>query len=88
MILHGYIIAQLILCENQFSEIIGLLCSLPALPVSPNQILIGSKLLKPHRPSCVKLLRADADFRAKAELESVCKSGRGIDINAGGVHFA
>ena len=33
-----------------------------------------SQRFKAHRPPCVKLLRADADFGAVAEFKAVCKT--------------
>src|SRR3972149_667165 len=46
------------------------------------------KFLEPHRPSGVKLLRADADLRPQPEFPPVGKPGRGVDEHHPGIHLA
>ena len=40
-----------------------------------NNEFIGGELLKPHRPACMQLIGADADFGPHAKLRSVGEAG-------------
>lgn len=55
--------------------------SYPDLPVSFNDIFRRSQRFKAHRPPCMKLLRADADFGAIAEFKAVRKTRGSIVVN-------
>ena len=56
------------------------------LPLPIDEILRAGQGIQPHRAAYMELLRTDADFCAKAELEAVRKSCRGIDIDGRGIH--
>src|SRR5205823_14399241 len=49
--------------------------------------LVSGQLLQPHRAAGANFVGADANFRAHAEFAAIGKSGRGVPIDRGGIHF-
>ena len=56
---------------------------LPGLAAAADDVLIGTQLVQPHRPTGVELLGGDTHFAAKAELPAVGEAGGGVDVDGG-----
>lgn len=53
------------------------------LTVAVDEVFIGHEGFQPHGSADMQLLRADADFGAKAEFKAIGEARRRVDVDSG-----
>ena len=52
-----------------------------------DDVLVSRQLFECHRPTCMKFVGADTDFRAETKFAAISKSCRCVPVHRGGIDF-